>query len=378
MARTYDVVAAGHVCLDITPSFPNDLGSDPARVFVPGTLIDVGRPTLSTGGAVSNTGLALLRMGMKTQCMAKIGDDAFGGVIRDIFAAEGADGGMREVAGEPSSYTCVIAPPGLDRIFFHCPGANDNFGYPPLMRRFYSEPDALGTLLRRVRETGAATSLDMAYPDPASPAGKADWPAILRAALPHVGVFTPSLEELLFMLDRARWRTRRDEAGGGDMAAAIPAGDVRALGETLLQLGAGMALVKCGARGLYLRTGPADAIAALGAAAPAHPDAWADRELWVAPYQAPVVSATGSGDCAIAGFLAGFLTADSPAGALDLGVGAGARNVQTADALSGMIPLAELREYVRSLSDRLPLDLSGETGWREAGPGVWHGPADTA
>ena len=30
--------------------------------------------------------------------------------------------------GEDSSYTLVINPPGIDRIFIHCPGANDTFG----------------------------------------------------------------------------------------------------------------------------------------------------------------------------------------------------------------------------------------------------------
>lgn len=392
MTRAYDAIVAGHICLDITPSFPDDLGSDPAAIFVPGRLINVGRPTLSTGGAVSNTGLAVLRMGLQAQLMAKVGDDAFGGIIRQIVDGEGAGVGMRVVPGELSSYTCVIAPPNVDRIFFHCPGCNDtftaddvdyelvaqarlfHFGYPPLMEKFYSDGgQQLKTLMARVCETGATTSLDMAYPDPVSPAGRADWLAILGAALPHVGIFTPSVEEILFMLDRPRFNALQARARGGDVADSIPEADVRRLAGRLLEMGVGIVLIKCGARGLYLRTGTAARLTELGAAAPAA-SAWAECELWEAPFRVKVVSATGSGDCAIAGFLAGLLRGQSPAGALRLGVAAGARNVQTPDAISGMIPLTDLGEYAGQLSEKLPLELPADEGWTEDGAaGVWRG-----
>ena len=56
-----------------------------------------------------------------------------------------------------TSYTVVINPPGIDRIFLHCPGANDtfsaddvrydlladvtlfHFGYPPLMKQMHAD-----------------------------------------------------------------------------------------------------------------------------------------------------------------------------------------------------------------------------------------------
>ena len=59
--------------------------------------------------------------------------------------------------GEVTSYTVVLNPPGIDRIFLHCPGANDtftdedvtdevlggaslfHFGYPPLMKQIWSD-----------------------------------------------------------------------------------------------------------------------------------------------------------------------------------------------------------------------------------------------
>ncbi|MCK4602884.1 MAG: carbohydrate kinase family protein, partial [Phycisphaerae bacterium] len=56
------VVVAGHICLDIIPTF-SELKGDLAAAFVPGNLINVGPAVTATGGAVSNTGLALHRLG---------------------------------------------------------------------------------------------------------------------------------------------------------------------------------------------------------------------------------------------------------------------------------------------------------------------------
>ena len=56
MKKPFDVVVAGHICLDIIPTIPHE------RIeFEPGRLLQVGPAVLSTGGAVSNTGLALHR-----------------------------------------------------------------------------------------------------------------------------------------------------------------------------------------------------------------------------------------------------------------------------------------------------------------------------
>ena len=61
---------------------------------------------------------------------------------------------------------------------------------------------SLTEIFRRARRTGITTSLDMAFPDPSSEAGQADWRSILESVLPHVDIFIPSVEEILFMLRR--------------------------------------------------------------------------------------------------------------------------------------------------------------------------------
>lgn len=57
--RKIDVVVAGHLCLDIIPEFPEGTESKVEKLFIPGKLIEVKEATISTGGVVSNVGLAL-------------------------------------------------------------------------------------------------------------------------------------------------------------------------------------------------------------------------------------------------------------------------------------------------------------------------------
>ena len=76
--RKIDVVVAGHICLDIIPEFPGGTKPKIEKLFIPGRLVNVKEAIISTGGVVSNTGLALHRLGMKVELMGKVGDDFFG------------------------------------------------------------------------------------------------------------------------------------------------------------------------------------------------------------------------------------------------------------------------------------------------------------
>ena len=123
-----DVIVAGHVCLDIIPTFQSGAGKLD-EVLVPGKLIDMGAAVVSTGGTVSNAGLALHRLGLDVGLMGKVGDDIFGRAILELFNRQEASltENMIVQSGEETSYTVVLSPPGIDRIFLHCPGANDTY-----------------------------------------------------------------------------------------------------------------------------------------------------------------------------------------------------------------------------------------------------------
>ena len=159
MTKPFDAVVAGHICLDIIPDLSGTTLEQFRRTFAPGRLVQVGGVGLGTGGPVSNVGLAMHKLGVDVRLMGKVGDDAFGHLIRQVVASADprlADG-MVVDAGVGSSYTIVVSPPGVDRYFLHSPGANDtfvaddvrynllqqarlfHFGYPPLMRRMFED-----------------------------------------------------------------------------------------------------------------------------------------------------------------------------------------------------------------------------------------------
>ena len=391
-----DAVVAGHICLDIIPRFAQRAASM-SELIVPGKLVEVGSAAMSTGGAVSNAGLALHRLGVHTRLMGKVGDDVFGRAILELLQAhEAALTADMIIDGSVStSYSVVLNPPGIDRVFLHCPGANDafgaddipydrlagvrlfHFGYPPLMGRMFlnggTEPAAI---YRRVKERGVTTALDMALPDPRSEAGQQDWVAILDRVLPFVDVFLPSYDETLFML--------RPALTGAELALApaegVAGGKGAILGvlaERLLAMGAALVVLKLGDEGLYVRTTPdRGRLEAMGACRAGVPDAWLGRELLMPCFRVDVVGTTGAGDCTIAGFLAALLRDRSVEAAMTCAVGVGAFNVEEADATSG-VPTWEA----------LTARLSGDWARREtAAPGagwqwreedsLWVGPVD--
>ncbi len=95
-----EVIVAGHICLDIFPTFAADETGE--KVLMPGKLVDVGPALLALGGAVANTGLALHRLGVATRLMGKVGDDLFGRAILDLVRSSGEAlaQGMQVAPGE--------------------------------------------------------------------------------------------------------------------------------------------------------------------------------------------------------------------------------------------------------------------------------------
>jgi sugar/nucleoside kinase (ribokinase family) len=396
MAREYDVMVAGHLCLDIIPRFPDTGAGSFEEIFTPGKLVIMAGVATGTGGPVSNTGIAMRRLGNRVSFSARVGDDDFGKLTVDALKRHGHADGVRVVAGATSSYTVAIAPPGIDRIFLHDPGTNDSygaddldpaliadcrhfhFGYPPLMRRMYSqEGQELERIFRAAKQAGATTSCDMALPDPQSESGKAPWARILARVLPHVDIFLPSVEESLYMLEPERFGRIRAEHKGDDLIDHLSARHFSSLAERLLSLGAKMVALKSGHRGWYIRTGGEDGFAAMGAARPGDPANWADRELWCPAYRVErIASATGSGDSSIAGFLTALLRGEPIETALKYAVCLGWQNVQVLDAVSGIRPLQEAARFIARHAPLIDPEItSPEWTWRQAHR-LWSGPGD--
>jgi len=395
MAHTFKAVVAGHLCLDLFPSLAHLAPGQFTETFKPGHLIFVGPPSFSTGGPVSNTGLALHKLGVPTKLIAKVGADPFGKVILQIVSSYDPMlvGGIVTSSESATSYTVIINPPGVDRIFLHCPGSNDtfgleninfeivkqaglfHFGYPPLMRRMYQDNGSeLAEIFKRAKTTGVTTSLDMAFPDPNADAGKADWPAILRATLPYVDVFLPSVEELLFMTRRSTYE-QLIQASGGEILDLITPELLSDLAKEMMTWGAKIVALKVGNRGLYVRTTRMEALQQMGRSAPEQMDQWADLEVWAPCFKVQVVGTTGSGDATIAGFLSGLLRGLSLVKTVTMAVAVGACNVEAADALSGLRSWEDTLARVDAGWERCVFELESP-GWCWDEPTqLWLGPA---
>lgn len=342
-----DIIASGHLCLDLYPG----MDSVPLTALAsPGKLFETGALSISTGGSVSNTGLALHRLGTNVRLLATVGGDLLGQVTLQFLQQR--DPALTEMItvlpDQPGSYSVLLSPQNLDRIILHCTGPNDTFnadhvdahlaaqakifhsGYPTLLPALIiNEGASLSELYRKVKATGAVTSLDTALPDPNKLSGKVDWHTILSRTLPDVDIFVPSIEEIVFMLRRADY-----DAWQGEVLTHIDHAYLRGLAADLLAMGAVVTGFKLGAMGMYLRTAASgfERLARL----PLDPAAWSDVELWHPSFKVEVVGTTGAGDSAYAGLLAAMLHGLPPLDALQIACAVGSCNVEQADATSGV------------------------------------------
>lgn len=391
------IAVAGHVCLDIIPPFDGPKKNFD-KLILPGKLIEVGPPIISTGGAVSNTGLALHRLGVPTILIGKIGSDFFGKIILDLLNSQdpALTKGMVLSAKSNTSYTVVISPPGSDRLFLHCPGANDDFsatdlrdidlggihifhfGYPPLMRRMYqSEGRELEALFRWVQNQGVTTSLDLAKPDPESEAGRVDWRLILERVLPFVDIFLPSVDEILFMLHRDIFHSLTQKHGEINFIKFLDTELLDNLADTLIKMGSNVVAIKLGDQGLYLRTGKnIQRLAGAMEDSTNEITRWSERQLIAPCFHTNVIGTTGTGDCTVAGLLAGVTLRVNPVDALRLAVGVGACCTENLDATSGIPSLNLVYNRINVGWKCRDLHIN-KPGWKWLKDQfIWQGPRD--
>ena len=304
MTKDLDCIVCGSCVVDVLVR-PVDLETPIGG----GRLVQAEPLELTTGGIVSNSGITLTRLGMRTAAFSYVGDDPWAEVIRRRYAAEGlTDEGLLTHPTGATSTTAVLIDPTGERSFLHCVGAPklldraafldhlDLFarskwmllGYYPLLPNLI---DDLPEVLAAIRATGCKTALDAA-----GDGGELD---ALLPVLPHLDLYVPSLAEAQHQTgeeDPRRIITRYREAGAP-----------------------GLLGVKLGSRGVLL-------------------SAVEDEYLEVAPTKAPgeVVDTTGAGDCFLGGLLAGLIRGMSPADAGKLGSATGACCVTCLGATAGI------------------------------------------
>ena len=362
-------IVAGHCCLDITPVIP-DNGLSVGELFAPGKLTGISGVQIHTGGSCTNTGLAMKVLGADVTLMGKVGRDEFGDLVKEIIRRHGGPDAADHMilsADTATSFTFIMAIPGVDRSFLAFSGANDtfgpedlqdeplmeavhfHFGYPSVMKRMYeNDGEALVQIFRHVKELGLSTSLDTCAIDPMSAAAKADWMKIIARVLPYVDFFMPSMEELCYMMDPAHYEAWEARAAGKELASVFDLElDVKPLADRLFTLGARAVLIKCGAPGLYFRTADQETLKGVGEKLALDTEVWADKDFFTRSFQPDrVLSATGAGDTCIAAFLTALLQGRTPEMCATLAAATGASCVEAYDSLSGLRPFPELEQKI--------------------------------
>lgn len=363
----HKIIAAGHLCMDITPAFSTlNRYARPGDLLEPGKVIHMNPADVRTGGSVANTGLALKKLGNDVRLMGKIGDDAFGGIVRRALQTYAAADDLIVDKTSSTSYSILLAVPGTAPFILHSPGANGtfvsadvpdevlmdadlfHFGYPPMMRSMYQQDGLeLVNLFRRAKAFGCITSLDLSSLDPDSEGGLADWPLILEQVLPYVDFFISRFVDLCWIADRARYSAIERSPSGSLTAHLDLRRDAAPLSAWALQKGCGAVLIKCGISGLYLRTGAQERTARFCEGHGLNAALWKDREILQPSFKPDsVVSSTGAGDTCIAAFLTAVLDRERPDACVSLAAAEGSCCVTTADVLSGLMTLPQLKRMI--------------------------------
>lgn len=363
-----NVLVAGHICLDLTPMFSNNI-ENINEIMTPGSTTNLEGMAMSLGGVVANTGLAMAKFGQQVNLLGKVGTDEFGNIISKMLKEHNL-GNICLVKDSKSntSFSVVLAPPNTDRIFFHYPGANDtfgvsdisdellsnvdllHFGYPPLMKNMFNNNGKnLINLLEKAQKKGVVTSMDMTMIDSKSEAGTVNWVEILSKSLPLLDIFTPSIEEVTSIIDPDLYQTIITRNIEGDLSNALYLEDIKKIATTLSEMGAKIVLLKCGAPGLYYKISNDERTQKILEKLELNVDEWLGKEGFECSYVPDnILSATGAGDVTIAAFLTSILNGFSVEKSVKIATGAGAMNLSSYDAIGGITNLKELEQKVES------------------------------
>jgi sugar/nucleoside kinase (ribokinase family) len=274
-----------------------------------GTIAAVDPITVCTGGIVSNSAIALTRLGMRVAALGYVGDDHWGTMFRQVLQTEGIDTSHVMNHSITSTTTAIVLIDSTgQRSFAYYPGATEMVDRHTLLDRlelfrqsqvaligYYSLlpklDAALSDVLQAIRETGCQTALDSA--------GNGGRLQPLDRALPHLDIYVPSHKEAI------------SQTSETDPAQAI---------EVYRQCGAtGLLGIKLGPDGALLSPAPGQYV----------------RIDAVAP-PGPIVDTTGAGDAFYAGLLTGLLRGLSPADAGRLGAATASHCITAKGATPGL------------------------------------------
>lgn len=310
MSQPVDVLCAGIVVADHVsspiPQLPN-----------PGQVVMANRLLLTIGGCAANAAVDLVRMGVPTAVVGRVGGDIFGRVVADLLRESGVDVSALQVSPEAdTSQTLIINVAGQDRRFIHTFGANAVFRAADIPAERVARcqvlylggyllmpnvvPEELAKVFAEARRAGAKTVLDVVTPGPS------DYLPRLEKLLPHVDVFLPNSHEAELITGEA---------------------DPVRQAELFHRLGARTAVITLGGDGAVLVS---DSV-----------------RLRAGVYPIEFVDGSGGGDAFDAGYIYGLLHKMGSEDCLRIASALGASCVRAVGTTPGVFTRSECEEFMR-------------------------------
>ena len=283
----------------------------------------------TSGGDALNCAIDCSKLGLDTGICAMIGQDMFGGVVKNNAVQNGVDvSRMVESAEHMTNISFVCIEESGDRHFLVTIGANDEFGYKDIDMEYVKQakvvqigsangipkldgPD-LGRFLKECQEAGCITSMDVT--------GGLDGKVYMTAiedALHYTDIFLPSMYEAT-------------QLTGKETCEEIE--------EFFRPYGLKMLVIKLGGDGVYVTD-------------------FAKRRYIRTFEDAPVIDTTGCGDSFCAGFLTGIVKGWSMEECAVFGNAVGSGNCQVIGATLGVRTFDETIQFIRENIQYVPEDL---------------------
>ena len=174
------------------------------------------------------------------------------------------------------------------------------------------------------------------------------------------------------MLDREEYMRIVEKADGHDFVKTADLTILPRLGQTLIDMGVKVLVIKCGSKGYYLKTAGEDSISKIGLDS----SSFANRELFEETFHVEnIKSTTGAGDVSIAAFLASIIRGYGIEDCAREACATASLTIQKSDVFSGIRPLEETLEIVKTW-ERDPVSLPD--GWSyEPNEKIWFSTEDS-
>ena len=293
----------------------------------PGELQFIDSSSMFVGGCASNASIDLAKLGVPVSLCVKLGKDLFGNFVYNTCKDAGVDVSgcvMDENVQTTTSIVCVNSEG--ERSFLYNGGSTSAMTDKDISDELLADADIVflaGALLthgldgepaakmfEKAQKMGKFTVMDTAW----DPTGR--WMKGVEAALPHLDLFMPSIEEA-------------QKIAGKD--------DFDDIADVFFEKGVKNVIIKAGKKGAYIREG--------------------GKEGYFAPTYLSIkpTDTTGAGDSFCAGFLAGLAQDFDFEKSAKLGNAVGTHCVMELGASTGIKPLAEIYKFMEEHTDEVAL-----------------------